>query len=182
MYLFMILVDEFKRPSLPFCNFLIARVTASPLNWTPWPQSANELYLPSDRRLSVKLVPVSTDRGCLVVSATDSYGRILGILDRILSFILLNTQFSNISSTKRDNFHASFCFWVLHPVAIVTIPFWGCRHSQQYLFQMFFYFLISFYLYPLHVSAPMDHPQVEYTTSKSLEATMPTTDPLFLLG
>jgi hypothetical protein len=28
----------------------------------------------------------------------------------------------------------------------------------------------------------MGHPQVEYTTSQSLEAIVPTTDPLFLLG
>jgi hypothetical protein len=37
-------------------------------------------------------------------------------------------------------------------------------------------------LYPLHVSAPMGHPQVQYTTSQSLEAIMPTADLLFLLG
>jgi hypothetical protein len=36
------------------------------------PQS--ELYRPSDRRLSAKLVPTSADRGCRVVSATDSHG------------------------------------------------------------------------------------------------------------
>jgi hypothetical protein len=31
---------------------------------TPWPQSANELYRPSDRRLSAKLVPTFfADRG-----------------------------------------------------------------------------------------------------------------------
>jgi hypothetical protein len=34
------------------------------------------------RRLSAKLVPNSADRGCHVVSVTDSYGRILGFLDR----------------------------------------------------------------------------------------------------
>jgi hypothetical protein len=34
-----------------------------------------------DRRLSAKLVPTS-DRGCRVVSATDTHGRILGFLDR----------------------------------------------------------------------------------------------------
>jgi hypothetical protein len=30
---------------------------------TPWPESANELYRPSDRRLSAKLVPTFADRG-----------------------------------------------------------------------------------------------------------------------
>jgi hypothetical protein len=39
---------------------------------------ASELYRPSERRLSAKLVPTFTDRGCHVVSVTDPYGRILG--------------------------------------------------------------------------------------------------------
>jgi hypothetical protein len=30
---------------------------------TPWSESANELYLPSDRRVSAKLVPGFADRG-----------------------------------------------------------------------------------------------------------------------
>jgi hypothetical protein len=34
---------------------------------TPWPESENELYRPSDRRLSVKLVPTFADRRCRVV-------------------------------------------------------------------------------------------------------------------
>jgi hypothetical protein len=38
--------------------------------------SASELYRPSDRRLSAKLVPSFTDRGCHVVSVTDPYVRI----------------------------------------------------------------------------------------------------------
>jgi hypothetical protein len=33
--------------------------------------SASELYQPSDRRLSAKLVPTFADRGCRVVSATE---------------------------------------------------------------------------------------------------------------
>jgi hypothetical protein len=45
-------------------------------------KSASELYRPSDRRLSAKLVQTFADRGCSVVSATDPYGRILGFLDR----------------------------------------------------------------------------------------------------
>jgi hypothetical protein len=36
---------------------------------TPWPESASELYRPSDRRLSAKLVPTFADIGCHVVSA-----------------------------------------------------------------------------------------------------------------
>jgi hypothetical protein len=47
-----------------------------------WPYSACELYRPSNRRLSAKLVPTFADRGCRVVSATDPHGRILDFLDR----------------------------------------------------------------------------------------------------
>jgi hypothetical protein len=36
----------------------------------------------NDRRLPAKLMPTSADRWCHVVSVTDSYGRILGFLDR----------------------------------------------------------------------------------------------------
>jgi hypothetical protein len=49
---------------------------------TPWPESASELYLPSDRRLSSKPVPSLADRGCRVVSVTDPNGRNHGFLDR----------------------------------------------------------------------------------------------------
>jgi hypothetical protein len=40
-------------------------------------KSASELYRPSDRRLSEKLVPTFADRRCHVFSVTDPYGRIL---------------------------------------------------------------------------------------------------------
>jgi hypothetical protein len=58
------------------------RCTCSVNKQTPWSESASELYRPSDRRLSEKLVPTFADRGCHVVSVTDPYGRILGFLDR----------------------------------------------------------------------------------------------------
>jgi hypothetical protein len=41
-----------------------------------------ELYRPSDRSLSAKLVSTFADRGSHVVSVTDPYDRILGFLDR----------------------------------------------------------------------------------------------------
>jgi hypothetical protein len=44
--------------------------------------SASELYRSRDRCLSAKLVPTFADEGCHVVSVTDSYGHILGFLDR----------------------------------------------------------------------------------------------------
>jgi hypothetical protein len=54
----------------------------TPKKQTPWPECANELYRPSDRRLSAALVPTFADRRCNVVSVTDPYGRILRFLDR----------------------------------------------------------------------------------------------------
>jgi hypothetical protein len=48
---------------------------------SPWPESASELYKPSDRPLSAMLVPIFADIGCQMVIVTDSYGSILGFLD-----------------------------------------------------------------------------------------------------
>jgi hypothetical protein len=56
------------------------------INWTPWPEPANEPYPPSKRHLSVNLVPTFADRGCHAVSVTDPYGRIFGFLDRSFYF------------------------------------------------------------------------------------------------
>jgi hypothetical protein len=42
----------------------------------------SELYIPSDRRLSAKLLQTFAGRRCRVVSATDPHGRILGFLGR----------------------------------------------------------------------------------------------------
>jgi hypothetical protein len=52
------------------------------LTLTPWSESASELYRPSDRRLSAKLVLAFADRGCQVVNVADPYDRILDFLDR----------------------------------------------------------------------------------------------------
>jgi hypothetical protein len=52
------------------------------LQRTPWPESASELYRPSDRRLSPKLVRTFADKECYVVSVTDPYGCILLFLDQ----------------------------------------------------------------------------------------------------
>jgi hypothetical protein len=60
---------------------------------TPCPESASELFRPSDRRLSMKLVRTFADRGCHVVSVTDPYSRNLGLLDRSRYF-----SFSSSSS------------------------------------------------------------------------------------
>jgi hypothetical protein len=52
----------------------------------PWPESASEVYRPSDDRLSEKLVPIFAGRGCHMVSVTDPYVHILDFLDRSLYF------------------------------------------------------------------------------------------------
>jgi hypothetical protein len=49
------------------------------LKKTLWPESASELYRPSDRRLSAKLVPTFA---YIMVSVTDPYDRILGFLEQ----------------------------------------------------------------------------------------------------
>jgi hypothetical protein len=36
------------------------------LDWTPWHESAGELYRPNDPRLSAKLVPTFENRGVLL--------------------------------------------------------------------------------------------------------------------
>jgi hypothetical protein len=48
---------------------------------TQGPESANELYRPSDHLFSPKLVPTITDRGCCVARRIP-YGCILGFIDR----------------------------------------------------------------------------------------------------
>jgi hypothetical protein len=47
-----------------------------------WSESASEIYRPSDRRLSAKLVPAFEDTGCHVVGVMDPYGRNLAFIDR----------------------------------------------------------------------------------------------------
>jgi hypothetical protein len=67
------------------CSF----ITKDPLLWkceqqrkiTLWPESTSELYRPSGRRLSAKLLPTFANRGCHMVSVTDPYGHIFGFLD-----------------------------------------------------------------------------------------------------
>jgi hypothetical protein len=67
---------------------LNALITVTSNKKKSWPESASKQYRPSDRRMSVKLVPTFADRGCQVVSVTDPYDRILEFLDRsrIFSF------------------------------------------------------------------------------------------------
>jgi hypothetical protein len=51
------------------------------------------VFRPSDHCLSAKLVPTFADRACRVVSVTNPYGRILGLLERSrYSFIQVAPQ------------------------------------------------------------------------------------------
>jgi hypothetical protein len=47
--------------------------------FSPWSESASELYRPSDLRMSAKRLPTCADRRCHVVSVTDPSGRILSV-------------------------------------------------------------------------------------------------------
>jgi hypothetical protein len=57
--------------------------------------TASELYRQSDRHLSAKLVPTFADRGCHVVSMTDSYGRFLGFQEGAAIFFQVAPQLSS---------------------------------------------------------------------------------------
>jgi hypothetical protein len=57
-----------------FFKYPIKQIIAS------WPESASELYWPSDHWLSAKLAPTFADRGCHIVSVTEPHGRNLGFL------------------------------------------------------------------------------------------------------
>jgi hypothetical protein len=91
-----------------------SRVHSMPRKKTPWPESANELYRPSDRRLSAKLVPTFADRGCHVVSVTDPYGCILGFLYR-LCHVTLNINYLRSRYNKNTYIEWHFIF-VIHMV------------------------------------------------------------------
>jgi hypothetical protein len=60
----------------PFLNVHFTRFQVNKQNktkqQTPWSESASELYRPSDRRFSAKWLPTFADKGCHVVSVTDS--------------------------------------------------------------------------------------------------------------
>jgi hypothetical protein len=68
-------------PTAPY-SVIILYTANKKKKQTPWSESASEPYRLSDRRLSAKLVPTFSDRGCHVVGVTVPYGRILGFLDR----------------------------------------------------------------------------------------------------
>jgi hypothetical protein len=79
-------------------------------NKNPSPESASELYRPSDSRLSAKLVPTFADRRCYVVSETDPYGRNFGFLDQSYPIMRYNYVFLTKLITEWYNLYN---VWVL---------------------------------------------------------------------
>jgi hypothetical protein len=67
---------------LMYFVWFVTKCQRNTINPAPWPESASELYRPSDHRMSTKLVPIFSDRGCHAVIVTDPYGRILVSLVR----------------------------------------------------------------------------------------------------
>jgi hypothetical protein len=68
-------LEYFEISAVYRVNWATLRAHCDTKKRTPWFQSANELYRPSDCRLSAKLVSTLADRGCRVVSATNNHGR-----------------------------------------------------------------------------------------------------------
>jgi hypothetical protein len=104
------------------CFILVFQFLSTKLRFngkrTPWPESASELYRPSDRRVSAKLVPTFADRGCHVVRVTDPYCPILGFLDRIFNEI----QFVNIISC---------CVYVMRKVGLPDFDFFNRQYNNR---------------------------------------------------
>jgi hypothetical protein len=83
----MLLTESQVTWNVPDCLFLWVSIRYPIYIYkTPWSKSASELYRPGDLRLSAKWLPTIADRGCHVVSVMDSYGRILGFLDKSRHF------------------------------------------------------------------------------------------------
>jgi hypothetical protein len=70
--------------AVPCCSFGCRGAVSHFFNDNDVPKKKNSVAFspqvrPSDRRLSAKLVPTFADRGCRVVSATDSHGRLISV-------------------------------------------------------------------------------------------------------
>jgi hypothetical protein len=70
---------------------------------------ASELYRPSDRRLSAKIVPTFADRECHVVNVTDAYGRI-----PVLAF---TSTYWNVLCI----FHLIHTFYTTNPWTVIVL-------------------------------------------------------------
>jgi hypothetical protein len=108
-------------------------------------KSASELYRPSDRHLSAKLVPTFANRGCHLFSTTDPYGRILGFLDRSKCDLLRETGMPMWRQHCQRNFWVQYNLFrprcagrkriVLLPV--LTIAVTGRVHVKCFSFLLF---------------------------------------------
>jgi hypothetical protein len=82
-----------------------------------------ELYQPSYRRLSAKLVPTFADRGCCVVSATDPHGRILSLDRALLCIVHLNMLYLCTSCLMMDHEDHLICrdFKILNMLKLIIM-------------------------------------------------------------
>jgi hypothetical protein len=108
------------------------RITAKTRLKIPWPESASELYRPSDRRLSAKLVPTFADRGCHVVSVTNPYGLNNCCEEETHIYIARHLNpipgISSVTRTKRNlSVWVSVHVWMSGPCLIVICMF----HKQR---------------------------------------------------
>jgi hypothetical protein len=88
----------------------------------------SELYRPSDRRLSAKLVPNFADGWCHVVSVTDPYDPILGFLDRSRYFFFQVALNCTHQAEWTSLFNLLFChFTILLFCTILRHPVPLCR-------------------------------------------------------
>jgi hypothetical protein len=81
-------ITSFLHPLTDGAGLKTSTIVYNKIKQTPWPDSASELHRLSDRHLSAKLVPTFTDRGVLMVSVTNPYGRVLDFLDPSCYFFL----------------------------------------------------------------------------------------------
>jgi hypothetical protein len=129
----------------------------------------NELYRPSDRRLSAKLVPAFVEGGCRAVSTTDPYGRILGLLDRSRYFFfqvapqlysrgwvdpvpdpLFLRKSDSAGNRTRDLWIYSHCSYFSHRIQCwihshVLVVVFGGLNTEPYL-KTYFVFDIRMYI------------------------------------
>jgi hypothetical protein len=86
---------------------------------TPWSESASELYRPSDRRLSAKLVLTFEGRGCHVVSVTDPVAVFssfyTGDLSTLQSFPIFHTL---LAPTSIFSFRFNICCCIANRLSI----------------------------------------------------------------
>jgi hypothetical protein len=118
---------------------------------TPWPGSLSELYWPSDRRLSAKLMPTFEDRGWNVVRVKDPYGRNLGFINGIkLCRIFPNFSDQHFGLLMRK---ASIIFRVstFNTSHVFLVNFQGHQHNtnqHKWFLNTFLWYFVIYKYFP----------------------------------